>query len=286
MWPICRRTLARYRGQILGWGLVLLLIGLMTIPAYDAFHNNREDLKKLLQHLPSGLLAFSGVDVHNLERLDPADPALFLTMNFFSFMPVIMGIFAVLGGGGLLAGDEENGTLDLLLAHPVSRTTVFFARLAAFVAATVAVLIITWLGLAVPARWSALDVSAGALVLPFLSLLAVLLFFATLALLGSMVLPSRSVAAMAAGTLLVLSYFVTSLAQFSPAIKAIEWLSPLNYYQSGHAINGLNFAWLGGLIALAALFTGLAWWRFERRDIRVTGEGSWRWRWRREKRAA
>jgi ABC-2 type transport system permease protein len=37
----------------------------------------------------------------------------------------------------------------------------------------------------------------------------------------------------------------------------------------------LNVEWLLGLLGVAALFTLLAWWRFERRDIRVGGEGGW-----------
>src|SRR5207248_8557932 len=62
-------------------------------------------------------------------------PEGFLSLAFFSYLPLIMGVFAVLAGSGLLAADEENGTLDLILAHPVSRTALFLGRLLAFVAA-------------------------------------------------------------------------------------------------------------------------------------------------------
>ena len=108
-----------------------------------------------------------------------------------------------------------------------------------------------------------------------MSLLGVLLLFAMLALLLSMLLPSRRVAAMTAGTLLVFSYFVTSLAKLNSSLKPVARLMPLRYYQSADAIEGLNYAWLSGLLGVALLFTVLAWWRFERRDIRVAGEGSW-----------
>lgn len=42
---------------------------------------------------------------------------------YFNYMTVIIGIFAVGAAAGLLAGDEERGTLDLILAHPVSRSS-------------------------------------------------------------------------------------------------------------------------------------------------------------------
>src|SRR5207302_6238091 len=126
-------------------------------------------------------------------------PEGFLSLAFFSFMPLVVGVFAVLAGSGLLAADEENGTLDLVLAHPVSRTALFLGRLLALATATAAILVLSWLGFVVAMTWSALAVSPWALALPYLSLLALLFFFAGLALLLSMVLPSRRLAAMTAG---------------------------------------------------------------------------------------
>jgi hypothetical protein len=51
---------------------------------------------------------------------------------------------------------------------------------------------------------------------------------------------------------------------------------PYAYYQGSEAINGLNWGWLLGLLTVSAVFLLLAWWRFQNRDIRVAGEGSWR----------
>ena len=38
---------------------------------------------------------------------------------------------------------------------------------------------------------------------------------------------------------------------------------------------GLNLRWVAGLLAVALVFILVAWWRFERRDMRVGGEGGW-----------
>jgi ABC-2 type transport system permease protein len=81
---------------------------------------------------------------------------------------------------------------------------------------------------------------------------------------------------MAGGLLLVASFFVTSLARIDESLEGVARLSPLNYYQSGQAILGLNGEWIVGLLVASAVFVLLAGWRFERRDIRVGGEGSWR----------
>ena len=40
-------------------------------------------------------------------------------------------------------------------------------------------------------------------------------------------------------------------------------------------LESLNVMWVIGLLVVAVVFALLAWWRFERRDIRVGGEGGW-----------
>ena len=272
MLAIFRNAFARSRGAILGWGLSLGLLAMYLMPFYDTLAEQKETLEKLLSSYPPELLAFFG-DMSNMTAL--FTPEGYLGFEFFSFMPVILGIFAVLAGSGLLASDEENGTLDLVLAHPVSRTGLFFGRLLGFVVTTVGILALMWLGLVIGRSWSTIELTGIELARPFLSLGAELMLFGAGTLALSMLLPSRRLAATVAGLALVASYFITSLARINDDLKEIVKFSPLNYYQGGDAILGMNNEWLFGLLGVAALFTLLAWWRFERRDIRVGGEGGW-----------
>jgi ABC-2 type transport system permease protein len=129
----------------------------------------------------------------------------------------------------------------------------------------------------IPTSWTPLDVGWVELAWPYLSLLGVLMFFGTLSLLLSMLLPSRRLAATAAGLTLVGSYFLTSLARINADLEPMAKLSPLYYYQGGEAMDSFSVIWFVGLLALAILFALLAWWRFQRRDIRVGGEGGWAW---------
>jgi ABC-2 type transport system permease protein len=274
MTAIFLNAFSRSRGAILGWGLSLALLGAYLMPFYDTLAKQQESLKQLLSSYPPELMAFFG-DTSNMSAL--FTPEGYLGFEFFSYMPLILGIYAVLVCSGILAGDEENGTLDLVLAHPVSRAALFFGRVLAFVAATVSILALTWLGLFVGKNWSSVEFSGVELARPFVSLCAVVLLFGAMALALSLLLPARRLAAMVAGLFLVASFFVTSLARIDATLEKIAQLSPLNYYQSGQAILGLNGDWIAGLLATAGLFVLIAWWRFERRDIRVGGEGGWQW---------
>ena len=271
MWTIFRHSLIRSIGQVLGWGIVLALLGWYIVALYDSFAapDSRQAFTQMMDAYPPELMSFFG-DISHIF-----DPSGFINFTVFSYMPVVLGIFAIQVGGGLLAGDEEKGTLDLVLAHPVSRTAFFLGRLAAFIVATLAILFIFWLGLAIPLPPTGLEMEAGELLLPFLSLLGLLLFFGTLTLALSMLLPSQRMAAMFSGLLLVASYIVNSLGRVDPELVKLDPYLPLHYYQGGLAIDGLNLKWLAGLLAFSLLFSLLAWWRFERREIRVSGEAGW-----------
>jgi ABC-2 type transport system permease protein len=280
MWTEFRYTVGRLRGQILGWGMALAVLGLIIVPFYSSFQAQQEQFMELMASYPPEMLAFFGSDPAAITT-----PQGYLQYYFFSLLPILVGLFAVLAASGLLASDEEAGRLDLVLAHPVSRTRLFWGRTAAFAAAALAVTLLGWLGCVLPLGASTLEVSVWQLALGFVPLLAQILIYGALALLLSQVLPSRGLAATTAGLVLVVSYLASSLGSLNEGLAALARFLPYEYYQGGEALNGLNWAWLGGLLGASALLALLAWWRFARRDVRLAGEGGWRlpWplRWRR-----
>ncbi|NNF59075.1 MAG: ABC transporter permease subunit [Rhodothermaceae bacterium] len=239
----------------------------MVVPFYDVYVAQEEQMLQFIESYPPEFLAFFG----GMAAINT--PAGFLNSQLTT-LPVVFGIFAVLAGSALLARDEESGRLDLILAHPVSRLALFGGRLAAFVAANIAILTVCWLGFCIPLSGSSMDVSWGQMALPFVSTFAVVLVFGTIALLLSMVLSSRRRAAAAAGAVMVAGFFLSGMANLNADLKPIARALPYEYFQGGYAISGLNLVWFGGLMAVSALFAALAGWRFQRRDIRVGGEGN------------
>jgi ABC-2 type transport system permease protein len=273
MITIFRYAMRRSAGAILIWGLALFLLAWPVVLAYDVVQKEQEKIKDVAKNFQIFFAAMGG----DLDRI--THPSEYLTLRFFSFMPLILGIFAILNGSGLTSVDEEKGTLDLTLAHPVTRTSVFLGRFLAMLLTLLIILVVSWAGLVVwMTRTNLRDqITPGQMVLPYVSLLAELLFFGTLAMLLSLIMPSRRQAATAGGVFLVGSFFITMFARLDPGLERIARFSPLTYYQSGQAVLGLNMNWLGGLFLLAVCFTFLAWYGFERRDIRVAGEGVWQW---------
>ncbi len=272
MLAVFKHSLLKSRGAILGWGITLAALGLLFVPFYDTIAKNAEQFEELFKVYPKEIMAFfSQGGLGNFTT-----PEGFLSIEYFSFMPLVIGIFAIMAGSGLLAADEERGALDLIVAHPVSRTALFFGRLWALVISMAVILALSYTGVMIATTYSLMDLDAVETITPFASLFALLIFFAGFSLLLSMVLPSRQSAAMVSGIVLVAGFFLHGLANLNDSLSKIEPFLPHSYYQSENWTQGLNVEWFLGLLATGLVFMLFAWWRFLRRDIRVGGEGGWR----------
>lgn len=263
-----KHHLRRLRGRIIGWSIGLGLYGLMMAMFYDSVLE-MEGFQEMLENYPKELMAFVG------DMASITTPAGYMDTYYFSYMSMIIGIFIVGAGAGLIAGYEEQGLLDLVLAHPISRRALFWGRALALALATVVILLVGWLSWAVPSGSAGLNLTWLEFLLPFVSLLAILFLFGTLTVLLSLVLPSSRLAALISAGLLVANFLLLGLARLNESLESLVRLTPLYYYQGGQAVNGLNWGWIGGLLLAAAVLIALAWLLFERRDIRVGGERSW-----------
>jgi ABC-2 type transport system permease protein len=256
--------------QIIGWGGSLSLLAIYLVLLHDAFISQQEQFSSMMSAYPPELMAAFG------GTADLFIPSGFLNFTFFSYAAVLLGFLAIAMGSSLLAADEERGRLDLIAAYPVSRLSLFTARLTAILAGVVMILVLSWAGFVVTKPGTGLeDLSLVDIALPHLELFALMLFFIGLALFFSQVLPARSTATALASAILLASYILKILLELDDNLEKIERFSPLHYIKGGYAIEGLNAAWMAGLLLAGLLFILLAAWRFERRDLRVSGEGNW-----------
>ncbi len=263
-----KQTLRRLRGQILGWGIGLALYGLM-MGALFASIISMEGLEEMLASYPPEVMAFFG------DAISMTTPAGYFGTYYSSYMPVILGIFAVSAAAALLAGDEERGTLDLVMAYPVGRGALFWGRALGFAVALGLILLIGYLGWLAALPVSGMDISPLELLRPFVPLYALMLLFGALSLLLSLLLPSARMASMTAGGLLVANFLLMGLANLSDSLRPIVELTPFHFYQLGDAMDGFKWGWALGLLAVSLLLAAAARLLFGRRDIRVGGERGW-----------
>ena len=115
---------------MLWWSLGLVSYALIIVLIYPSFRDGPQ-LDEFLGEEGSILRAFAG----NVSDFN--SPEGFLTAEMLSFtFPMLFIVFGLWLGTSWLAGEERRGVLEVLLSHPVRRTTILLEKFAAVVAAT------------------------------------------------------------------------------------------------------------------------------------------------------
>jgi ABC-2 type transport system permease protein len=58
-------------------------------------------------------------------------------------------------------------------------------------------------------------------------------------------------------------------------MQTLALYTPYHYFQTVLSFKELNLTWLFTLLGVSVFMALLAWWRYVRRDIRLSGEGNW-----------
>lgn len=260
--PLFRRALADSWRGLLGWALGLVLVVGLYLPLYPSIGGNPEFLS-ILESMPPEL-----INALNYDQITTgAGYTLGTVHGLIAF--VLLTIAAVGWGTAAIAGDEERGTLELTLAHGVSREQLVLERLAAIVVKLVT--LVAWVSLLivilnVP---SELELSVGGIAAGGVSLLGISLVTATFGLLAG-ALTGRRIAALGAGAgVAVLGYALNALANQA---SDLEWLHAVSPYNWAFGVNPLQdglqaSAWLLYGVALVASVAAVL--AFRRRDVGV-----------------
>lgn len=260
----------RDRRRSLIWWVVGILGYLVAIGAvYPVVAENREQFEALLQTYPEGLLAIMGAD--GGESL--FDPVGFMRAEALGWVvPLVFAIYGAVQGARAVAGEEEDGTIDLLIATPLTRYGLVGQKLSALALAQIVLGAAVFLGIALDGWLFAVDIPLANVAAA--SLMAVLLgvFFGSLALaLGSVSgrrgLTTGIVTLVAAG-----SYLLNSLGGLVEGMASLKPFSPFYYYDSSNPLrNGLDIGHALVLVGLVAVLSGSAFWAVRRRDLGVGG---------------
>jgi ABC-2 type transport system permease protein len=192
------------------------------------------------------------------------------TYAFSMMVPLLFLILAVGVGSNAIAGEEEKGTLDLLLANPVPRWRALVEKFGAMVVYTAALALVMWLSMYLMALAVGMDIGAGKLASGVAATTLLALTFGTLALALGAASGNRG---LSTGVAIALGLAAYILYTMSAAVKSMrDWrvLSPWYYYAGADPLgNGLNLGHTAVLVALIVVFLGAALFAFQRRDLSV-----------------
>lgn len=262
-----RNTLTKWlwdaRRSLLGWTIAVVVLG----AGYAAFWPTIDSpgMRDALENYPEALL-------EALNYTDIATPDGYLTATVYGLVvAILLVVYGVGAGARAIAGDEEAGTLDLVLAHPVSRSRVALQRYVALVAAIVLfnlVLFLSLLAIAGPVRLEGITLGEYAAMHTHLVLFSAL--FAAVSYGVGASTGSRAAAISAGAAVGFVGYLANGVL---PQVNGLEWtrnLSPFHWLTGGIPLrNGLQAGNLLIMLGLIVVLVVLGTWRFERRDVAV-----------------
>lgn len=255
------RTLVDNRRGLIAWAVGTAAIGLM----YAAFYPqvSAGGTAEMVESYPEAMREALRLD-------DFASAAGYLGSTVFGLLlPLLMMAFGVTFGARAVAGDEESGYLDLLLAHPLRRMSLAVQRFAGLVTGAIAIAALVFLGMLAVRPAADLDeVGVGRLAAQCVQLALLGITFGALAIGLGAALGKRVPALATAAGLGVLTYVLGNLAGVIGA-DWLKYLSPFHYYIGAEPLrNGMPWADAAVLVVVALVLVTTGFLRFQRRDLR------------------
>jgi ABC-2 type transport system permease protein len=249
---------------ILGWGIGLALFGAMYTVIYPEMAQEITGLADLSVYEAMGMYmaTFEG----------------FLASTAVLFIPVILGVYAVLAATKSLGGEEDEGTLELLITTRVKRFQLASMKALALSVTLVLILVIAAAGNA--AVFATLEVETevtpGRLFWTILSAVPIMLAFTMVGLFLGAFMPNRRGAAALATVVFIFSYFSEGLSGMVDSLGFLEPLSLFSYFDTSAEVfaGGVRGADVAVLLGVAAVFYALTLLAFQRRNVMV---GAWAW---------
>ena len=259
-------TLRETRRGLAWWSLGLVGLTAMIVAVYPSVRDNPQ-LNRLVEDYPEALKAFIAFG----GQVDYVSAAGYLGSELFSFMvPLLLIVAAVGAGARAIAGEEEKGTLELLLANPVSRRRLALEKLAALAVELLALGAVLWLALAVAVKAAGLDVSVAHLAAAAVSVVLLALGFGSVALLVGSATGRRGLAIGVTAAAAVAAYILSSLAALVDFLEPARKASPFYHYAASDPLrSGLSAPHTLFLLAVVAVAGVLAPFALDRRDVRA-----------------
>jgi len=257
MHNVFTKTLGDQRRALLWWAVGLLAVIAVYVLPYR-------------QYLDQGALDFD-TDSALYQALGyDSSPAGYLQGSVFLIGTLLMIMAAAVAGARAIAGDEEAGILDLLLAHPVSRSRLVLERFAALAVAVALLGLVVWAGTVAAASLADMGIGTGPITAATLGLALLALGFGTVALAAGALTGRRGLVLGITAALAVGAYLAYTVGGQVEGMDGIRKLSPFFYYLGGDPLRtGVDLGDLAVLATIPLALPAVGVWSLNRRDIAV-----------------
>lgn len=116
------RELARNRKQFLIWTVILILSSVLMLAMFPSISEQADKYTDLLKNSPKAMMSGLGLNDISFSKV----------LDFFAYVipyiTLFASIYAIFLGSGILSKEEDEKTIDFLLAKPVTRSSIVTAK--------------------------------------------------------------------------------------------------------------------------------------------------------------
>jgi len=258
-------TLKSRRSSIWWWCLGIATFVALELSVYPSVKSQAKQLNQLLDKLPSTVRHLFGAN-------DLFSPTGYLNSRlFYLLLPLFLSILAIGLGSTLIAKEEADGTIELLLARQLSRARLIAFKLIGGFITIAAVSVVSAISILIAVKAVNMDISPGRILLATLMAALISILFGMIAFAITCISGRGRGAAIGIASLVGLGgYIVTSLEGDVQWLKWPAKIFPYHYYSPADILNG-HFSWVTAawftvvIIALAVI----SWRTFDRRDVGI-----------------
>ncbi|MDI6880748.1 MAG: ABC transporter permease subunit [Desulfitobacteriaceae bacterium] len=260
------RELAWNRKQFLIWTVILTLSSVLMLAMFPSIAEQADKYTELLKNSPKAMI--SGLGAGNMDFAK--------VLDFFAYIiPYIIlfaAIYAMLLGAGMLSTEEDEQTIDFLLAKPVTRSGIVTAKYAAALVYLLLLNVVLTLAnyIAIEAFKGKSTYSLKAFLMIALGAFLVQWTFASIGFfLSVFVVRSKSLTPISLGVVLG-TYFISIASVVSAKLENLKYVTPFQYVNPANIIKneGLNGVYVSIMVGFIAIMTVGTYWAYQRKDIK------------------
>jgi ABC-2 type transport system permease protein len=254
------------RGAIFGWGLGLSFLPVVYIAIYPS--------------VAEEMAAFADIALYEAFGMSLGTFSDWVASILMVFLPLVAAIYAIINGTATLAGEEEDGRLEMLVTLPLPRWQIVTAKALAHSISSVVLYIIVSL-----VSWGVFegikgqietDLSGNQMFSAVMAGWPLIFAMGMISMFLAAFCSRRRIASMIAAAVLAISYFGSNLSASTPVLEPFEPFFLFTYVDAtGKAISaGQKVEDVAVLLGIGLISYILAMIFFQSRKLTV---GAWPW---------
>jgi ABC-2 type transport system permease protein len=252
--------------SLIMWIIIITLLISATMAVYRTFVDNQSKFLGMMNLIPKGALQVKGITNFG----DLLSVLGFYAANNVIYMMVLGSVFSIVLSSNIMLKEEYNKTAEYLLTRPLTRSEIFFSKVAMLFLNVLLLNLVTslagfvWIELV---RRGAFSFRAFLILSGYTFLLNVL-FGAIGLFMSTLIKRPKPITTFSIGLVLIM-YFIYTLSKITTSIAFIGYISPFDFIN----INVINPAYTLGFwnlvyfIGFTVLLTAISYRLYKKKDI-------------------